>query len=250
MTPRHLWVSAVLALSVAPLNTSAATPARFDFGTGPAAPDYTQVTPETLFSKERGFGFEPGRVLTAVNRGGKDPLCGDFVTSEAPFHFTARVPTEGNYRVTVMLGDSADVTVTTIRAELRRLMVEKVETKAGEFRRVSFIVNTRTPAIAGVGPIKMGEVRLKAPRETVQEAWAWDDAITLEFANTRPAVCAMEIEPVEVPTIFLLGDSTVCDQSKEPYNSWGQMLTRWFTPEVTIANHGESGETYRARFAR
>ena len=42
----------------------------------------------------------------------------------------------------------------------------------------------------------------------------------------------------------------MCDQSKEPYNSWGQMFTRWFKPEVAIANHGESGETYRDSIGR
>jgi lysophospholipase L1-like esterase len=55
---------------------------------------------------------------------------------------------------------------------------------------------------------------------------------------------------VDVPTVFLLGDSTVCDQSREPYASWGQMLTRFFKPGVAIANHGESGETYRDSLGR
>ena len=31
-------------------------------------------------------------------------------------------------------------------------------------------------------------------------------------------------------------------ESTEPYNSWGQMLTRFFTPAVALANHGESGK--------
>jgi lysophospholipase L1-like esterase len=42
----------------------------------------------------------------------------------------------------------------------------------------------------------------------------------------------------------------VCDQSKEPYNSWGQMLPRWFKPVVAVANHAESGETYRDSIGR
>ncbi len=129
-------------------------------------------------------------------------------------------------------------------------MVEKIETAAGQFASVHFIVNTRTPHIAAVGDIKPGDVRLKAPRETTQETWAWDDALTLEFSNTRPGVRTIVIEPVEAPTLFLIGDSTVCDQSKEPYNSWGQMLTRFFKPDLAIANHGESGETYRDSIGR
>lgn len=124
-------------------------------------------------------------------------------------------------------------------------MVERVTTQPGETQRVTFIVNTRTPRIAPVTGIVAGSVRLKAPRESVQEAWAWDQAVTLEFSGTYPAVHSIEIEPVDVPTVFLLGDSTVCDQSKEPYSSWGQMITRWFEPTIAVANHGESGETYR-----
>jgi len=40
-----------------------------------------------------------------------------------------------------------------------------------------------------------------------------------------------------------MGDSTVCDQPAEPWNSWGQMLPRFFKPEIAVANHSESGET-------
>jgi lysophospholipase L1-like esterase len=49
-----------------------------------------------------------------------------------------------------------------------------------------------------------------------------------------------------VPTIFLLGDSTVCDQPGEPYASWGQMITRFFGDKVAIANHAESGESLKS----
>ena len=77
--------------------------------------------------------------------------------------------------------------MTTIKSELRRLMVEKVETKAGEVVKRTFLVNTRTPKMAGGG-----EVRLK-DREKTSEIWAWDDRITLEFTNAHPAVSAIEI---------------------------------------------------------
>lgn len=229
---------------------AAETPLKFDFGSGPVADGYTAVTAGTLYSSDTGFGFEPGAAVTAVNRGKPDALRSDFVTSDHPFDFTARVPHEGNYRVTVTLGDAGQASTTTIKAELRRLMVEKLQTRPGQFKTVDFIVNVRTPKITARDGIAAGVVKLKSPRESVQEAWAWDDAITLEFNNQRPAVCAVTIEPVNVPTIFLLGDSTVCDQPKEPYTSWGQMLTRFFKPEVAIANHAESGETYRDSIGR
>jgi hypothetical protein len=156
-----------------------------------------------------------------------------------PFYLSVRVPEEGNYRVTVTLGDREAPSVTTIKAELRRLMVEKAETRAGEFVTRTFIVNTRTPRFSG------GEVRLK-DREKTSEAWAWDDRITLEFANTHPAVSGIEIEKADVPTLYIAGDSTSTDQGREPFNSWGQMLPRFFRPEIAVANHGESGESLRS----
>jgi lysophospholipase L1-like esterase len=150
---------------------------------------------------------------------------------------------EGNYSVTVTLGDADTATITTIKAELRRLMWQRVETAPGKFVTRSFTANIRTPRIAGDG-----EVRLK-DREKTTEWWAWDEKLTIEFNNSHPAVCAIEIKPIEVPTIYLLGDSTVCDQPLEPYNSWGQMLTRFFQPGIAIANHAESGESLRSSLA-
>ena len=39
------------------------------------------------------------------------------------------------------------------------------------------------------------------------------------------------------------------DQNFEPWASWGQMITRWFGPEVAISNHAESGLTARTFIA-
>lgn len=222
---------------------------RFDFGHGADTPGFIRVTSDDLYAADRGYGFEPGFAIESVDRGGPDPLHGDCVTSTSAFYFTAAVP-EGNYRVTVMLGDLGGETETTVKAELRRLMLERVVTRSGQIETRTFIVNVRRPQISAVEKIAAGEVRLKAPRETTQEAWAWDGGLTLEFNGARPSVCSVEIESVDVPTIFLLGDSTVCDQSREPYASWGQMFTRFFGPTVAIANHGESGETYRDSIGR
>lgn len=181
------------------------------------------------YSDERGYGFEPGVAVT----GGKG-----FATSDKPFYFSAAVP-EGNYRVTVKLGDPEGESTTTIKAELRRLMVEKVHTARGQMRTVSFVVNVRTAQIS-----TGGEVRLK-PREKTMEAPAWDNKLTLEFSNSEPKVAAITIEKVDVPTLYIAGDSTSTDQPREPFNSWGQMLTRFFKPEIAVANHGESGESLK-----
>ncbi|SPE40261.1 Lipolytic enzyme, G-D-S-L family [Candidatus Sulfopaludibacter sp. SbA3] len=184
--------------------------------------DGGKIAPDVRYTAERGYGFE------------------EESGSKAPLYFSVRVPEEGNYRVTVTFGSATATSVTTVKAELRRLMVEKVATEPGKFETRSFLVNVRRPQIAGGG-----EVRLK-DREKSSEAWAWDDKITLEFTNASPAFTRIEVaKDDKVPTLYIAGDSTSTDQPKEPFNSWGQMLTAFFRPEIAVANNGESGESLK-----
>jgi lysophospholipase L1-like esterase len=208
----HFFVCTIFLGAAAGAQLSAAG-LSFDFGPG-------KITPEVKYSAERGYGFEED-------------------SGKPPFFFSARVPEEGNYKVTVTFGSATAPSVTTVKAELRRLMVEKVVTEAGRFDKRSFIVNVRHPQIPDGT-----EVRLK-DREKSSEAWAWDDKITLEFTNAHPAFTHIEIEKASVPTIYIAGDSTSTDQPLEPFASWGQMLTAFFKPDIAVANHGESGESLR-----
>ena len=57
--------------------------------------------------------------------------------------------TEGDYKVTVTIGNKQYAGVTVLRAETRRLVVERMITKKGELRDVTFNVNVRTPYIDG-----------------------------------------------------------------------------------------------------
>jgi lysophospholipase L1-like esterase len=201
----------------------------FDFSSAPATAGKVHVAPDIAYSRERGFGFEPGADLKQTDSA---------ITSEKPFYFHIAIPQEGNYKVTINFGDTLSATDNTVFAELRRLMVESVHTDPGASATRTFIVNTRTPAIPGRGRVKISS------RERTQEPWAWDDRLSLEFNGTHPGVRSIQIEMINVPTIYLLGDSTVCDQANEPYNSWGQMLPRFFKPEVAVANGAESGDSF------
>jgi lysophospholipase L1-like esterase len=231
-------LTAAAALPIA-AQTKTAT-SQFDFGSGPAEQGFIQVLPTHLYSSETGFGFEPGSRIESVSRGGGTALASDFATSQSPFFFSVKLPA-GNYNVTLTLGDLAGESTTTVKAELRRLMLENIKTAHGEIKTERITVNVRTPQIAGDG-----EVRLK-DREKTNEMWAWDEKLTLEFSGARPCVCGLTIERADnVPTLYLLGDSTVCDQPREPYASWGQMLTRFFKPGIAVANHAESGESLRS----
>ncbi len=213
---------------------------RYDFGSGNTAEGYIAVSADTVYTDERGYGFEPEASIQTIDHDGDDALKSDFVTSDTPFFYSVKLP-EGNYKVTMVLGDAKGQSNTTVKAEMRRLMLENVQTEPGQFKTETIIVNIRTPDIDGGD-----KVRLKG-REKDNEMVAWDDKLTLEFNGSRPCLCAIEIEPAEnIPTVYLLGDSTVCDQPNEPWNSWGQMLTRFFKPEVAVSNHAQSGESIRS----
>jgi hypothetical protein len=184
----------------------------FDFGPAKSEPGYKRVRSDTFYSTTSGYGFEPGSTVSCLERKGGSPA--GFCKSDKPFYFSAAVP-EGNYIVRVTLGDFDSKSTTTVKAELRRLMLERVDTDPGKFVTRTFTVSVRTPRIAGGGEVKLKD------REKTTEAWAWDEKLTLEFNNTHPAISAIEITLADkLPTVYLLGDSTVCDQPSEPYNSW------------------------------
>jgi lysophospholipase L1-like esterase len=191
---------------------------------------------EAAFTPERGHGFDLGTSPNAV-AGVADP-------GHAPFFFSVAVP-EGNYRVTVTFGDGDTASDNTVKAESRRLMLEGIKTAPGETVDRSFIVNVRNSSVPP--PEKNapgGSAVVLNDRET--GSLTWDDKLTLEFNGTAPAVRSVSVEPVDVPTVYLLGDSTVTDQRWEDGASWGQMLTRFLRPEVAVANHAESGETMKS----
>lgn len=155
--------------------------------------------------------------------------------SNAPFTRNIEVP-DGNYKVTVVLGSKKKAGNTVVRAENRRLMVDEVATKKGQFKTVEFVVNKRTPEIE-----KGKRVKVKDREKNYN---TWDNAINLEFTGAAPAVKEVKIErDTTATTIFLCGNSTVVDQPYEPWASWGQMIPRWFGPEVAISNNAESGLT-------
>jgi lysophospholipase L1-like esterase len=164
-------------------------------------------------------------------------------SGEKPFFFSATVP-EGNFRVALTLGSEQASTVT-VRAESRRLFVDRMQIPAGGSREVVFNVHVRTADIQpgdATGAAK--KVKLK-PREI--GALDWDSKLTLEFNGTNPGVRSISIKPIaDVPTVYLAGDSTVVDQDKEPWAAWGQMLPVFFGPGISIANEAESGETIRS----
>lgn len=216
-------------------------PAHFVFGDA-ASPGATVVPLTRFYSAAGGYGFEPGTALVAAHPAGVS-LFGAVVAG-APFAFSVRVP-QGNYRVAVTLGDPRARSLVTVKAETRRLYVEHVTVEPGRTLRRTFTVNVRGPQLAGGGRVDLDsrELNLATGQPLVPH---WDDKLTLTFGDAHPARVAVEIEPAPgAVTLFLAGDSTVTDQPHGPGSSWGQMVPRWFGPEVAVANHAESGETLK-----
>lgn len=241
------WQQARLALLGAPPQSTRQNRAvtnlilRFHFGAAEAAPGYLLVMPTNVYSRERGYGFDLGSPVQAVHWDDDNPLYSSCCTADRPFFFSVALP-EGNYNVTVRFGNKHIPTTNTVKAESRRLMVENIVTAPSKFVSRTFTVNIRTPQITGGG-----EVHLKAREKGPPPVLHWDEKLTLEFNGCNPCICTLEIARADdAITVYLAGDSTVTDQPKEPWNSWGQMLPRFFKPGIAIANHAESGESLRS----
>lgn len=185
--------------------------------------DFDLTKPQPVYDSQLGYGYD---VVSAPDA--KHP--------SQPFFFSVKVP-DGNYKVSVTLGGKKNGN-TTVRAEGRRLLMDNIVTpRAKQNETFVFTVNKRSPVIDESRRVKI--------KDREKGYLVWDDKLTLEFNGHNPAVKRIQIEPVDVPTIYLCGNSTVVDQNYEPWASWGQMITRWFGPEVAVSNHAESGLTAR-----
>lgn len=160
-------------------------------------------------------------------------LCGN-----EPFLFTVNLP-EGNYDVTLKMGDNRSQSLVTVKAEARRLFLERLRISAGRILTRRFTVNVRYRELAN-GQM----VHLKKDEENDLD---WDHGLTLEFNGSHACVDTLEIRKNDrAITLYLAGDSTVTDQRREPWAAWGQMLPRFFQAGVSVANHAESGESLKS----
>lgn len=165
-------------------------------------------------------------------------------SEQYPYYYSVDVP-DGNYRVTVVLGSKKKATETCVRAENRRLFEQKVVLKKGQTQAFSFIVNKRSVDIPAY---TMGDKERPASKVKIKPgevgSFSWDDKLTIEFNGAAPCVQSITVEPdTTALTLFLCGNSTVVDQGKEPWASWGQIFPFWFNDKIAVCNVAESGLT-------
>ncbi|MFE5756855.1 rhamnogalacturonan acetylesterase [Streptomyces massasporeus] len=130
----------------------------------------------------------------------------------------------GTYDVRVTLGGNA-ASSTSVTAETRRSLLPETAAPAGKRVTRSFTVNVRTPEGEPTGP-------------------EGSPGLDLRIGGSAPALAGIEVERARhARQIFLVGDSTVCDQPGDPYSGWGQQLPQYLRKGVSVANYADSGES-------
>ncbi|MFG2130008.1 rhamnogalacturonan acetylesterase [Streptomyces sp. NPDC048751] len=158
--------------------------------------------------------------VPAEAHGGRSPLGLDHCTATA-CHFD--VP-PGTYDVKVLLGGDA-ASSTSIAGETRRSLLPETAAAAGEHVARGFTVNVRTPEGEPTGP-------------------EGTPGLDLALGGSAPALADIKVTPARhARQIFLVGDSTVCDQPGDPYSGWGQQLPQYLRKGVSVANYADSGES-------
>ncbi|MFF0731770.1 rhamnogalacturonan acetylesterase [Streptomyces chartreusis] len=159
-----------------------------------------------------------GSVLTAAPARAADAFADCTATA---CHFD--VP-PGSYDVKVVLGGDT-ASSTSIAGETRRALLPETAVPAGERTARSFTVDVRTPEGEPTGA-------------------EGTPGLDLRLGGAAPALADIRVTPARrARQVFLVGDSTVCDQPGDPYSGWGQQLPQYLRKGLSVANHADSGES-------
>lgn len=159
-----------------------------------------------------------------------DPSLLDQCTGSDPIACSIDVP-NGNHAVTVELGNPGSASASRVQAELFRISVPEVSLDAGALSQHTFTVNVRQEQHDGYSaPGGVLDLLIDGPMPQLNG---------LGIAAAPTAV-----------TVFVAGDSTVCDWDPAASNisspdqrGWAQALSQYFKPGVAVANYADSGET-------
>ncbi|NLZ80477.1 MAG: hypothetical protein GX913_01525 [Clostridiales bacterium] len=203
--------------------------------------EYNRNYYETLQIPEINSAFEPwywlaGENLTTISN--EDWGCSISEDLALPLTFKTDVAKQGNYHVTVTIdGGNYGIKNLMIFTGRRRLMDLGINLNPGEVFEASYTIN-----ISDIIPRS----------KTIPFS---DTSFDLTIIADRPTLSAVSISQVEVPTIYIAGDSTVTDQSGAyPYDpgccyaGWAQAFPAYLKGGIALSNHSHSGltsETFR-----
>jgi lysophospholipase L1-like esterase len=160
-----------------------------------------------------------------------DPALLSRCTGTGPIRCTIDAP-NGNYDVSVEVGDPSVAAVSRVSAETRHYAGPALTTAAGAFSVATFTVNVRAEAHDG-GQSAPGNVL---------DLLIDGDAPKLHGLGIRPAPSSV--------TVFIASDSTAADWVSTNASAlapdetgWAQALSMYLRPGVAVANYADSGET-------
>ncbi len=146
-----------------------------------------------------------------------------------PLHISTPVP-NGTYEVTITVTAHEDITFT-ILAQSRRFMAQDVTLKKGAVSDITFNVSV-------------------CDYHKNNEDFTAVEGVDIYIMCDGDFSAVSAVSPVEIPTIYIAGDSTVTDQPAEyPYTpastycGWGQMLPQFLNTGIAVENHAQSGST-------
>lgn len=153
-----------------------------------------------------------------------DPALMSRCTGSKPIKCTFSVPADGNYNVTVELGSAQAASTSEIEAELGRIVVPTVKLAAGAYSQHTFSVNVHN--------------------ETHDDYTAPDKQLDVLISGDAPALHGLGYAAANIPTLFVVGDSTVCDTPPDrPQRGWAQEFSIYLQPGLAVANYADSGDT-------
>ncbi|WP_299033287.1 fibronectin type III domain-containing protein [uncultured Pseudokineococcus sp.] len=193
-------------------------PLVLDLGSGELAEGAVRVDASTAYSADQRYGLVDPRAASATDRGGDDPLRGDFLTLGATELVVDLPP--GDYTVDLVAGDTVESSDLSMEVE-QMAKVLPTALPAGELLEMSF------------------DIALV------------DGQLNVDVGGTAPKLAALTITPQAPreagaePTAWITGDSTVQTYTDDytPQAGWGQMLDRYLTDDVSVVNRAIGGRS-------
>lgn len=222
------------------------------------------ITPDTLYSFEEGYGFLTeencsenellqipelnngfevwywyiGHKLLYINQ--DEYGCYISHSDKLPLSFKANVPSTGNYKISITLTAKEEAVDDAIVFTGRRQLALHGKSFA-PFESYTFetVVN----------------VCDYIPRS--KEIPFLDKSVCVTVIGDKLRISAIHIEEINIPTIYIAGDSTLTDQTgsypyvpENCYCGWGQFLSFFLNQNAAISNQAHSGlttETFRSQ---
>ena len=192
---------------------------KFDFGNGGIEKGYTGVSASDAYSSSKGYGFNDPSNMANVSASGSGALSDavQFKSTDGTNTFNVDL-SKGLYQVTVHLGNTNR---TSIKAEGMLQLINMTGNNSSDTFQI---------------PITDGQLNIMATEGKSGYA----------FTMSSMEIEKISDDPAMKPTIWLCGDSTVCNYyplDTSGQGGWGQMLDQFVDTDVyEIRNMAASGQ--------